>query len=143
MLRLSFALLVLLGCSDDHDPPEDAGRDTAVLSDVGRDTSDSGDDGGTEVDSGSDAQTDVGADSAVADVGVDSGTDAGTDVGVDAGTDSGVIPPGECNLASPSCESLCIRPVSCVRECGGPATECGCCSCAAGSIDDITCPPTS
>jgi hypothetical protein len=47
------------------------------------------------------------------------------------------LPPGAC--ASGSCAPECFRAVNCVAVCGGPVTYCGCCSCAAGSIDTFTC----
>jgi hypothetical protein len=52
------------------------------------------------------------------------------------------IPPGQCEETSPLCAVLCLVTVSCVTECGGPITECGCCPCAAGSISAATCGST-
>jgi hypothetical protein len=54
-----------------------------------------------------------------------------------AASDAGPAP-GVCGDGP--CPPSCIRPVSCVTVCGGPATACGCCPCAEGSIDDIACP---
>ena len=55
--------------------------------------------------------------------------------------DVGSIGPGECDTTV-ECLPTCFRPIRCVKECGGPVTECGCCPCATGSIDSITCGTT-
>jgi hypothetical protein len=52
--------------------------------------------------------------------------------------DAGSIGAGECDMRA-ECPPTCFRAVTCVKECGGPETECGCCPCAPGSIDAITC----
>ena len=51
--------------------------------------------------------------------------------------DARAAAPGMCNPEA--CTPTCFRPIRCVTECGGPVTECGCCECAAGSIDTIGC----
>lgn len=55
--------------------------------------------------------------------------------------DAGSIGAGECDMRA-ECPPTCFRPVTCVKECGGPETECGCCPCAPGSIDAISCGAT-
>jgi hypothetical protein len=62
-----------------------------------------------------------------------------TDAGFEG--DAGGIGPGECDTRV-ECLPTCFRPIRCVKECGGPETECGCCPCATGSIDSITCGTT-
>jgi hypothetical protein len=111
---------LLIACGDDATPPgSDAGR---------RDSGTSGSDAGA---------SDSGTRDAALPGDAATGTDA--DVRVDSGTDSGGVPlPGMCNESA--CTPECFRPYECVTVCGGPATSCGCCQCAEGSIDSITCP---
>ncbi len=76
-------------------------------------------------------------------VGVDAPEPGETDAAVvesDAGFrgDAGSIGAGECNLTV-ECPPTCFRAITCVKECGGPETACGCCPCAAGSMDAIGC----
>ena len=33
----------------------------------------------------------------------------------------------------------CLRAITCVKSCGGPAVTSGCCPCPAGTFDDIQC----
>jgi hypothetical protein len=33
----------------------------------------------------------------------------------------------------------CFRAIQCVKMCGGPVVQSGCCPCPAGTFDDITC----
>lgn len=127
----SLVLALLVACSggiEDTDAGRDAGR---VEMDAGRDA-------GELTDAGRDAGADAGEPA-------DAGRDAGADAGRDAGgqPDAAGVPPGECDTTSPLCDAPCFRPISCVRACGGPVTECGCCPCATGSIDTIACPPSS
>ena len=44
---------------------------------------------------------------------------------------------GMCNPEA--CTDTCLVAIRCVAECGGPVTECGCCACAAGSMDAASC----
>jgi len=40
----------------------------------------------------------------------------------------------------PTCENIqCIRAVNCVKTCGGPVVQSGCCPCPPPSFDDIVC----
>lgn len=66
---------------------------------------------------------------------------AATDTGAPAQDTGTGTAPGEC--APGPCPMECFRPYRCVTVCGGPIQECGCCPCAAGSIDTITCPSSS
>lgn len=68
-------------------------------------------------------------------------SDAFEPVDDDAGFegDAGSIGVGECSITSECLMIMCLRPIRCVKECGGPAAECGCCPCAVGSFDSITC----
>lgn len=138
MLRLHLALfagLLLASCEPSSPPAADAG-DSAD----GGPTTDAGDDldGGDDSDAG--PVVDAGD---AADAGLDGGpvSDAGPDTdggeAADAGTDAGA-PPGPACAAGP-CPPECFRAVSCVAVCGGPVIDCGCCGCAEGSIDSITC----
>lgn len=114
---------VVCGCSGGPSDGEDAGRDAGAIA------IDAGGDAG-KIDAG---RFDAG------------GVDAGSvpDAGVDGGprSDAGPIGAGECSEGP--CPPECFRAYTCVRVCGGPETICGCCPCAAGSIDSITCPPES
>lgn len=65
-------------------------------------------------------------------------TDAPVASDVPPMTDTRVIPPGECADSEP-CPPTCLIETSCVTECGGPVTSCGCCPCAPGSVDAMSC----
>jgi len=85
--------------------------------------------------------TDASGDGALDGIGQDGslvGKDAhpGADTSVD-GEDEEVAP--DLCSAGP-CPPECFRGVSCVRTCGGHVTWCGCCGCAAGSVDTFNCP---
>jgi hypothetical protein len=43
------------------------------------------------------------------------------------------VPPAACDIPE------CFRAVECVAECGGPILSSGCCPCAEGTVDSITC----
>ncbi|MBX7191823.1 MAG: hypothetical protein K1X94_07185 [Sandaracinaceae bacterium] len=51
--------------------------------------------------------------------------------------DAGSVGAGECDPTA--CTPECFRAITCVKECGGPATSCGCCACAVGSFDAVAC----
>jgi hypothetical protein len=130
MHTLFFALLTLIAFSacggDDSTPADTGGGDTTIDSATGDAAPDTG---------GADAPADAPADTGTTDGAADTGS---TDAAPDTGDAS--IPPGECVEDATLCTETCLRPYSCVTVCGGPAVDCGCCPCAAGSIDDITCP---
>jgi hypothetical protein len=131
MHTLFFALLTLIAFSacggDDSTPADTGGGDTTIDSATGDAAPDTG---------GADAPADTGStDTGTTDGAADTGS---TDAAPDTGDAS--IPPGECVEDATLCTETCLRPYSCVTVCGGPAVDCGCCPCAAGSIDDITCP---
>ncbi len=139
---LSFSVLAI-ACGDD-----DTAVDTGTAEDTGsgEDTGTSEDTGGTDTGEADTGEADTGeadtgeGDSGEADTGM---ADTGTpDTGmVDTGTpDTGPVGPGEC---SDSCTPTCLRAFTCVKECGGPVMNCGCCTCAPGSIDSIGCPADS
>jgi hypothetical protein len=57
---------------------------------------------------------------------------------------------GACGAESPEPSPVpvcgipeCLRAVECVTECGGPVVSSGCCPCAEGTFDSITCPTSS
>jgi len=75
-------------------------------------------------------------DAALADAPTEDDAPATTDA--PALLDTRVIPPGECNESEP-CPPTCIIANSCVSECGGPVTNCGCCPCAEGSVNVLSC----
>ncbi len=142
MLRLHLVLsaaLLFAACDSSSPVGSDAGFDAGPATDGGDDL-----DGGDDVDAGdeSDAGPEVDAGDA-ADAGLDGGpvSDAGRDTdggeAVDAGADAGAPPAPAC--AAGPCPPECFRAVSCVAVCGGPVIDCGCCGCAEGSIDSITC----
>lgn len=140
---LTCALALLIGaCSGGTTPPTpdassgmDAAAHDASAAPEDAASSDSGsasDDAGSS-DAGNASEDAGSSDDAGAEDAGSSSDDAGS--AQDAG--HGEIPPGEC--APGPCPMECFRAVRCVSECGGPVTECGCCSCAPGSVDAITC----
>jgi hypothetical protein len=43
--------------------------------------------------------------------------------------------------AEPDCKTAsCVRAVDCVKKCGGPVVQTGCCPCPAGTVDSLDCP---
>ncbi len=134
---------VVVACSGRDDPPggTDAGIDGGS-GDAGQRDGSVGTDAAAPLDAGMRTDGAVGLDAALpADggVGVDGGGagDAGVPVDAGAGADASGAAPGMC--APGPCPMECFRAVSCVTVCGGPVTPCGCCACAAGSIDTIGC----
>jgi hypothetical protein len=114
------------GGSNDVDAGHDAGR---LALDGGGDAGKP--DAGRDDDAGM-SDTDAGM----------SDTDAGmtdTDAGMTTDRDAGPGGPGMCDEASELCDVMCLRAVSCVTACGQTPTPCGCCPCAEGSFDAITC----
>ncbi|MCC6877189.1 MAG: hypothetical protein IT378_22985 [Sandaracinaceae bacterium] len=135
--------LLLVACSGamhgadagpDASPPPDAtaGADAGGTSDAGG----ASDAGGTS-DAGSTSDAGPARDAGALDAGA---RDAGPPARDAGRADAGPIAPGVCDSTSPLCAVLCFRAVTCVTECGGPETECGCCPCAQGSFDPIECP---
>lgn len=48
--------------------------------------------------------------------------------------------PGAACREDAECQAIqCVRAVTCVRACGEPAVSCGCCPCADGYTDAISC----
>jgi hypothetical protein len=135
MALVALALFTLAGCPSaaSEDAGNDAGRDAAVALDspIGTDAF------VTLVDAppSDDAATPIVDDASVRDTGVDTGTSA-LDTGATA-RDTGPAAPGMCDATA--CTPTCFRPITCVTVCGGPVTMCGCCACAAGSVDTSTC----
>jgi hypothetical protein len=53
----------------------------------------------------------------------------------------GAEPPEPAPMPSPECGiPECFRAVQCVSECGGAVLSSGCCPCAEGTFDSISCP---
>jgi hypothetical protein len=45
-----------------------------------------------------------------------------------------------CQKVPTDCRDIqCFRAINCVKECGGPVVQSGCCPCPAGTFDDISC----
>jgi hypothetical protein len=125
LLLLLVLSLPLAGCPDDA--PNDADMFDTPLADAPAAL-----DVPATMDAPSADDAPVATDAPVAD-------DAPTDT--PATVDTRVVPPGECADTEP-CPPTCLIATSCVTECGGPVTNCGCCPCAEGSINVGTCTAT-
>ena len=100
-------------------------------------TSNGDDAASTSSDDAASTSSDDAASTSSDDAASTSSDDAATQPDAAPEGDAGTIGAGECDPTA--CTPTCFRAITCVKECGGPATACGCCACAAGSFDAISC----